>query len=347
MNIEDLRKLLKETDNKYSILSDLETLIPYNITIGNLEDLIEEFLTDEEIANILKEDIIKGFKPFVKKELIKRIKKDDIKLKIFNDKDAMLGLKDYDITEIVSTLENDKKLQFLKTLEKDYQGPQISENYLYGIIKSLDKDSKKTLLYDKNLLKNTLKLQDIEIINLICEVEDKDKLPLGNLYAFDKAFMFSIVNSLSDDKKKKFIIENPYGYNDIDITAMLYTLKIETIVDIMKNNQEFLRHKKIKPYQLARRLSVEEQLKLIDSIEDINLSLNEKRKIFASLSPETKQRIDKSRLPNEYKLALEVEIGTDIANYVTYGKVIIDFGKDLEIYRGLDELIIVNALTIK
>ena len=137
MNIEDLRKLLKETDNRYGILSDLETLIPYNITIANLEDLIEEFLTDEEIANILKEDIIKGFKPYVKKELIKRIKNDDIKLKLFNNSDAMSKLKEYDIVEIVSTLENDKRLQFLRFLGEDYQGPQISENYLYGIIKSL------------------------------------------------------------------------------------------------------------------------------------------------------------------------------------------------------------------
>ena len=130
MGLEDLRKLLKETDNRYGILSDLETLIPYNINIGNLEDLIREFLSDEEKANIIKEEIIKGFKPYVKMEIIKSIKNNDIKLKQFRDKDAMAGLREYDIVEIVSTLENDEKLQFLKSLGQDYQSPQITENYL-------------------------------------------------------------------------------------------------------------------------------------------------------------------------------------------------------------------------
>ena len=348
MGLEDLRKLLKETDNRYGILSDLETLIPYNINIGNLEELIGEFLTDEEKVNILKEDIIKGFKPNVKREVIKRIKNDEIKLKLFNDKDAMSGLKDYDVIEIIETLENDKKLQWLKTIGQDYQGPQISENDLYKIINELDSDNKKTLLQDSKFTKDTLKIQDFEIINLICEIEgDKDKLELGKLYQIDNSSMYNIVSSLSSEAKKKIILENPYNFTDYNIKRLINTLDAKTLADIFKNNKEFLRSKEIKPYEVIRTLSTENQLDFISIIENTDLSLEEKRKIFVFLNTETKQRIDKSNLPHEYKTAIEIQVEEDTSNFDTFGKIIIDLNKDPEIYRGLDELITINALTIK
>lgn len=44
---EELREFLKSSDDKFNVLSDVETVKPYHITIKELLELIDEFLDDE------------------------------------------------------------------------------------------------------------------------------------------------------------------------------------------------------------------------------------------------------------------------------------------------------------
>lgn len=74
------------------------------------------------------------------------------------------------------------------------------------------------------------------------------------------------------------------------------------------------------------------------------MSLDEKRQILATLSQEAKDNIDTSNFPPEYISAIEMKISETI-NY-QYGKIIINLNSNLENYRGLDELIAINAMEI-
>ena len=88
------------------------------------------------------------------------------------------------------------------------------------------------------------------------------------------------------------------------------------------------------------------QLDFISKMEEMNLSLVEKRKILATLEDETKREIDTSNFPPEYVTDIEMQINHDVHNRNTYGQIMIDFDKDLEIYRGLDELITINPMNM-
>lgn len=345
MNKEDLRKLLETSNDRYNILKDLKKLIPYNINLKDLRNFIIEFLTDEEKVNILDVDYIKLLDPNLTKNIIKSIKNNDIKLRTFEKQDIMSRLEDYEIVDIVETLDDIRKVQLLKGLGEIYKDIQISEGSKYKIIMSLDNNGKKEILSDTNLTKNILELQDLEIINIICKIEDdEDKLAISNLYKYDAVTMFNIIDSLSDERKKQIILENPYNYKNYTLASLMKSLSVENLVNFFEQNSEFMKEKDIKIHEIVKNLNIEKQMEFISIMDNLDISLDEKRKIFISLREETKQKIDKSKLAPEYAKLLEIKINRNI---IDYGKIIIDFSKDMEIYRGLDELISINALEIK
>ena len=58
-----------------------------------------------------------------------------------------------------------------------------------------------------------------------------------------------------------------------------------------------------------------------------------------------KSQIDISKLPEEYQTAIKVQIDETLG--ITYGRAIVDYDADLEMYRGLDPLIrSVNPLEV-
>lgn len=71
-------------------------------------------------------------------------------------------------------------------------------------------------------------------------------------------------------------------------------------------------------------------------MNNANLTIDEKREVFATLKPETKKKIDTLQLEQSLINALNM-------NTTEYGgKIILDLSSDLEQYRGLDRLISVN-----
>ncbi len=62
MNAQDLRKLLEQTDNKFSVFASRETLIKYDFNAKELVNLINDFLSDEEKLRIFE------YPHFIKKQ---------------------------------------------------------------------------------------------------------------------------------------------------------------------------------------------------------------------------------------------------------------------------------------
>ena len=47
MNAQDLKKLLENTNNKFNIFADRSVLVQYSLTVADLLQLLNEFLSDE------------------------------------------------------------------------------------------------------------------------------------------------------------------------------------------------------------------------------------------------------------------------------------------------------------
>ena len=48
MSVQDFRKVLENTSDKFSVISSKESIISYNVTISEYLDLIKEYLSDKE-----------------------------------------------------------------------------------------------------------------------------------------------------------------------------------------------------------------------------------------------------------------------------------------------------------
>ena len=83
------------------------------------------------------------------------------------------------------------------------------------------------------------------------------------------------------------------------------------------------------------------QVDLIERIEELKLSLADKRKIVASLSIEAKDNLDISKISEEYRSILDMKRYDDSV-IAREDKIQIDFESDLEQYKDLDELIYVK-----
>ena len=60
MNSDDLRNKLLTAQDKFSLLSNMEALREYSLTVGDFGRLINEFLSDSEKANLLQIDSFKN-----------------------------------------------------------------------------------------------------------------------------------------------------------------------------------------------------------------------------------------------------------------------------------------------
>lgn len=54
MNAKDLRNLLKKSEDKFNIFRDRNILSQYSCTISELVDLVNDFLIDEEKADLFE-----------------------------------------------------------------------------------------------------------------------------------------------------------------------------------------------------------------------------------------------------------------------------------------------------
>ena len=81
---------------------------------------------------------------------------------------------------------------------------------------------------------------------------------------------------------------------------------------------------------------LERQKEFISKLNNVNVTINEKREIIAKLKPETKKEIDAQELEPDLANALNVKTD-DI-----WGEIIVDLSADLEQYRGLDRILSID-----
>ncbi len=334
MDCQDLRKLLEETDNRFSVFASRQILNQYDLNVTEFIDLINDFLSDAEKANLLSMPHFQQLGPNIKVGIIKLISDEGILLQTLNEDGAMVGIPSYYIIDIIKNMSDASKTQLLYNQEfiKKYE---IAAYEIMKIIKSLSDSEKAQILTNDDLIKNKLQLADWQIINLAKELSGEDsKRDILKKYHFEKYLMVELITTFSDKSKLEILLEDK-NFDRNDKINILKSLNVDALSEFIKNNKEFCEKNNIRPYQIVRLLKPEQQLSFVADLENMGLSLIEKREVLVVLKPETKQNVDSTNFPIEYKTALSMQT-TEIGN------IIIDLERKLEDYQGLDNLINVN-----
>ncbi|MEG1008481.1 MAG: hypothetical protein RSE41_02285 [Clostridia bacterium] len=112
-------------------------------------------------------------------------------------------------------------------------------------------------------------------------------------------------------------------------------LNCKRLYNFLEENKEFFSENNIHPYEIVRKLNSKQQKKFVEKIDDINLTLNEKKEILATLKSNVKKTLDLTNFKDEYKVAISIDTKEN-------GQIILDLERKLEDYSRLDNIIKVN-----
>ncbi len=338
MNAQDLRKLLEQADDKLSIFANRETLSKYELSVRELLDLVNDFLSDEEKLKLFDYLHFIKLESRIKGSIISLISDEHIVLQMMNNDNIMNGFKNYQIVNIIKKMSDNVKQQVLYNQDfiKKYQ---IADYELREIISSLNEETKTKVLMDMDLVTNKLHLADFQVTQLVKELSSEEsKSIMMEKYELPNHQKTDIINTFNNNSKLAILLkDNNFNENDrMNILNILRSLDVETLREFFVEHKEFCIEKRIQPYEIVSGLDIEKQKDFIGNLENMNLTLIEKREILATLKTDVKQSIDTTNFPEEYKSALSIQTSE-------YGRtVILDLERNLEDYRGLDNLMSIN-----
>lgn len=332
MDREEFRQLLKETDDKLSILGNVEILRQCKMNLGELYDLIKIFLTDREISKLLEYKHFQKWPSYKRKELILMISDSEILLKMLQDEEKMEGFKSWDLESFIEKLNDSDKEKILNT-PGWFESHGFLPYEVSKIIAEMEDSIKYNIVSNPDLICNMLQLDNIDISDIIVTLkkeEDKDKLL--DIYQLEEVLQDKIVATYSDEGKEKFLSDTQLGkYRKI---LILKSFNIDNLIKYINNPETDLSDLGI--YEIIMELDESHQEEFISKLDTVNLTEDEKREIFVTLKPETKEKIDISQLKPSFVNALNMKT-TEYG-----GKIILDLFADVQQYRGLDRLLSVN-----
>lgn len=335
MDSQDLRKLLEQTKDKFNILADPKTLNQYDLTVKDFLDIISDFLSDEEKLKLFDYSHFQNFEDWIKFGIIGLISNPNtLQQVLFND--GISGnLQNYQIMDLIKKLDDNVKTQILYNQEF-IQKHQIEDFHLKEILDSLGDSAKSQVLTDKTLTTDKLHLTDWQIAGIVKDLSDeKIKQELLSIYPFEVHQIVDIVSTFSNSTKLDFILQEK-SFKKYDILIILSSLDVDSLSKFFIENKEFCSANAISPYEIVKSLNIDLQKEVVDRLEELNLTFNEKREVLAMLDPEVKQSIDTTNFPKEYLSAISMQKTGDERG------ILFDFEKDMEDYRGLDNLLLIN-----
>lgn len=344
--MEELKKVLEQSQNKLEVFGDVDKIVQYDMTIQQLVDIIQESLSDEEKEKLFEFSHFQNLKPHIREKILAGVRNDEIKIRMIKDQKVTSGIFDYTLQNMMEGLGDAGVLLVLNDEEllNQYDKHKITR---VKMIKNLSSETKEQLAYDHDFLEGKLGLETGEISQIVASIDDdKIKMDLMGKYEFNDIGIVEIAGTLSDDSKVEFLLENQFDLSKHKLKDIVKKLSMDKLVEFVNNETQFFEQNELSMYEVTRVMDKQTQLEFISRIEEMNLSLNEKRKVFATLNSETKQDLDVGSLREEFVSAVSLKINEDITDFNSYGKIIVDLDKDLESYKGLDDLIYINGMKI-
>ena len=214
METEEFKKIVMQSDDKMAILTNLDIISKYKISLVDLCNITNEILSDEEKLEILKSPFYQRMKSgeIARGMIISSISNKEILLEIKDDETIMQDCSNGFICEVVRQLLTEREKQTFLHNANFIETFDIKSYNLIGIAKSLNDEEKLKLLRESNT---------------------------GNMCKFEAFDLKEIVESLSDEAKIKFLKENEsisalnigsYGWQEI-----IKSLKDETKISILRD----------------------------------------------------------------------------------------------------------------
>ncbi len=335
MNAKDLRTLLEQTHDKLTIFASSETLNKYEITVKEFLDLISDFLSDEEKLRLFDYSHFMQIEGWIKGGIIGLVSDENILLQILSNDNIMNCVEIDQIDGSIEKMSDSAKKQLL--YNQDFiEKHQITNYKLENIISSLSDEARTEILVDIDLITNILHLNDFQISELVKGLSSEEaKRKMLEVYKLSNYLKVNIINSFNSNSKLDILLEKS-DFSKHHMMKILQSLDVEALSKFLVQNRAFCSENDIHPYEIICELDAEQQKDFVTKLEDINLTLSEKREILATLKLDVKQSIDTTNFPKEYKSALSIQT-------TEYGRIVIkDFERELEDYRGLDNLMRIN-----
>ena len=333
MNSEDLKKLLLTSDDKFSLFADPKLLDQYNMTVGEFEKLINEFLTDSEKARLFQIEYFKNANSYTKRCIMDNISDSNILLRVLEEPGLLDNVDTSYLRDEIIRLSDDAKQKILHNKEF-FKKHEFYSFEIIKIIDSLSEENKVAILSDNSLTTDTFKLDKHDLENIIESLQkDEDKMLLMDKYTFDNYISANIIKTMNDINKEKLVV-NMGKLEPYQIKQILTTFEANNLLEFFEKNGEFCKDNKIEPYEVISELPADKQLQIALSLTSSDFSIDAKRKIFATLGNEVKEKLNKEDYPQEFKGALSVK---------SMGKnVLVELGRNPQDYAGLDELMVIN-----
>lgn len=331
MERREFRQLLDEAEDKLSIFTNIEIIKTYSNKTKTEEyyDLVSEYLSDEEIIKLF--DYAKDFNYPDRKKLILMISDSELLYNILQDDEKI-----EEFTQIICQLVrklNDSDKEKLLNRPDWIKNHKLQAYDIKSIIESLNESARYTILLNKTLVKDMLQIDDwgiAEIVSTLELEEEKDKLI--DIYQFRESDQAKIVKTYSDEGKARILAITKFGKYEKNF--ILRTFEIDNLITYINSPETDLSD--IKICEIIEGLDTERQKEFISKLNNVNVTINEKREIIAKLKPETKKEIDAQELEPDLANALNVKTD-DI-----WGEIIVDLSADLEQYRGLDRILSID-----
>lgn len=267
---------------------------------------------------------------------------------MLKDAEFVSKLEKEEFYEIFMFLEDEDKIKILRNIDFLKKNNILQDRTTIEIlIESLRDENKLKLLLDKKFIKKHLKLDSIVIALIIASLESTEiKLEMIALYLskIGNKEIRLILKSCPSDTIISIIIQEKCEFNKLLIEYILININVDLLVNTFIEYREILYEKGITIYDIIMKENEDVQLEIVSELVKRGITDKEKKKILTVLDDKQKAKLDKSifsQEETEYKLQVSYEIGPK------YGKIVVDFSKDLEIYKDLDELIYVNPIELK
>jgi len=114
MNVQELREILEKTEDRISIFADVNMLSECDDLENNITGLINDFLTDEQKAELFELEHFREVASEIKKDIIQSIFNRSIKLQLLKDGKITEGIDKDDALEIIELLDDDEKNEIMR-----------------------------------------------------------------------------------------------------------------------------------------------------------------------------------------------------------------------------------------
>ena len=329
MDIDDLRNLLKRTDDKLSILLNDNIMNQYDLSINESIDLIHDFLNDAEKVKLIEHILDVEYTDDIV-FIFLTLSDENLKMQVLLNDNIMNKCPSYIKVQMISSLSSDLIIALFQ--DSDFcEKYNINKSLFNDIFNHLSSENKFKILSNPDFTLNILNLTDREIISLAQKIDLADlKDKLVDIYNFPIKLLAGkfmspskIINLL--EKNDSLSLEEKH--------ILLRSLDGDSLHDFFIKYPDFCKNNNIKVFEIILGLGNDEQKIFVNRLGDSNFSPKEIKEIFLTLNTDVKKSIDMSLVPDEYKPFIILDFNI-IDNQV---KISLDFDVNPEIYRGLDD----------